>query len=206
MLFADDIGSVRDAAQRNFVDLDKELERRGHAFCRYADDCNVYVRSRRAGERVMALLRRCYAKLRLKVNETKSAVASVAGRKFLGYSFWFAKGGVKRKEMSGPRVSLFSRDRLQRDLADAWAATGVLTSGVRPSGVPLAEVQSMEQAVEKSLQLTERGDVVLLSPATAKPSPTARRSLLPPRPMAPRRRRRPRCPQLLQQSCHRRPR
>ena len=78
-------------------EVDKELERRGHCFARYADDCNVYVRSRCAGERVMALLRRCYAKLRLKVNETKSAVASVTGRKFLGYSFWFAKGGVKRK-------------------------------------------------------------------------------------------------------------
>ena len=74
-------------------EVDKELERRGHCFARYADDCNVYVRSRKAGERVMALLRRCYAKLRLKVNETKSAVASVTGRKFLGYSFWFAKDG-----------------------------------------------------------------------------------------------------------------
>jgi len=78
-------------------EVDKELERRGHCFARYADDCNVYVRSRKAGERVMALLRRCYAKLRLKVNETKSAVARVTGRKFLGYSFWFAKGEVKRK-------------------------------------------------------------------------------------------------------------
>ena len=78
-------------------EVDKELERRGHCFARYADDCNVYVRSRKAGERVMALLRRCYAKLRLTVNETKSAVASVTGRKFLGYSFWFAKGEVKRK-------------------------------------------------------------------------------------------------------------
>ena len=78
-------------------EVDKELERRGHCFVRYADDCNVYVRSRKAGERVMVLLRRCYAKLRLKVNETKSAVASVTGRKFLGYSFWFAKGEVKRK-------------------------------------------------------------------------------------------------------------
>ncbi len=69
-------------------EVDKELERRGHCFARYADDCNVYVRSRRAGERVMALLRRLYAKLRLKVNETKSAVTSVfADRKFLGYSF-----------------------------------------------------------------------------------------------------------------------
>jgi group II intron reverse transcriptase/maturase len=78
-------------------EVDKELERRGHCFARYADDCNVYVRSRKAGERVMGLLRRCYAKLRLKVNETKSAVAGVTGRKFLGYSFWFAKDGVKRK-------------------------------------------------------------------------------------------------------------
>ncbi|MFA5595875.1 MAG: group II intron reverse transcriptase/maturase [Trueperaceae bacterium] len=80
-------------------EVDKELERRGHCFARYADDCNVYVRSRRAGERVMALLRRLYARLRLKVNETKSAVVSVfANRKFLGYSFWVApKGLVKRK-------------------------------------------------------------------------------------------------------------
>ncbi len=78
-------------------EVDKELERRGHSFCRYADDCNVYVRSRKAGERVMALLRRYYAKLRLTVNETKSAVASVKGRKFLGYGFWFAEDGVKRK-------------------------------------------------------------------------------------------------------------
>jgi RNA-directed DNA polymerase len=68
-------------------EVDKELERRGHCFARYADDCNVYVRSRRAGERVLALLRRCYAKLRLRINEAKSAVARFEGRKFLGYSF-----------------------------------------------------------------------------------------------------------------------
>lgn len=73
-------------------DVDKELERRGHAFVRYADDCNVYVRSRRAGERVMKALRDLYARLRLRVNEDKSAVARVWDRKFLGYSFWVAKG------------------------------------------------------------------------------------------------------------------
>ena len=57
-------------------DLDKELARRGHRFCRYADDCNIYVRSRRAGDRVMASVSRFLAgKLRLKVNEAKSAVA-----------------------------------------------------------------------------------------------------------------------------------
>ena len=68
-------------------DLDKELERRGHRFVRYADDCNVYVRSRRAGERVMASLERFLrVRLRLKVNRAKSAVARPWERKFLGYS------------------------------------------------------------------------------------------------------------------------
>ena len=69
-------------------DVDKELERRGHSFVRYADDSNVYVRSRRAGERVMQALRRQYAKLHLRINESKSAVAPVQERKFLGYTFW----------------------------------------------------------------------------------------------------------------------
>jgi group II intron reverse transcriptase/maturase len=71
-------------------EVDKELEKRGHAFVRYADDSNVYVRSRRAGERVMQALRRLYAKLHLRVNEAKSAVAPVQGRKFLGYTFWLS--------------------------------------------------------------------------------------------------------------------
>src|SRR5438874_3350115 len=62
-------------------EVDKELERRGHAFIRYADDCNVYVRSRRAGERTMELLRRLFARLRLRVNEAKSAVDLASKRK-----------------------------------------------------------------------------------------------------------------------------
>mgnify|MGYP001818642681 FL=1 len=67
-------------------DLDKELERRGHRFCRYADDCNIYVRSKQAGERVMqSITRFLETKLRLRVNQTKSAVAHVQKRKFLGY-------------------------------------------------------------------------------------------------------------------------
>ena len=69
-------------------EVDKELEKRGHAFVRYADDCNVYVRSRRAGERVMVLLRQLFGRLRLRVNEAKSAVDLVFNRKILGYSFW----------------------------------------------------------------------------------------------------------------------
>jgi RNA-directed DNA polymerase len=68
-------------------DLDKELERRGHAFCRYADDCNIYVRTRRAGERVMASMTRFLAeRLRLAVNLAKSAVDRPWNRSFLGYS------------------------------------------------------------------------------------------------------------------------
>ncbi|WP_321787871.1 group II intron reverse transcriptase/maturase [Burkholderia pyrrocinia] len=93
-------------------EVDKELEQRGHCFARYADDANVYVRSRRAGERVMALLRRLYGRLRLKVNETKSAVASVFGRKFLGYSLWVAPGGVvKRKVAAKPLLTFKHRVR-----------------------------------------------------------------------------------------------
>ncbi|MFA5665081.1 group II intron maturase-specific domain-containing protein, partial [Castellaniella sp.] len=77
---------------------------------RYADDCNVYVSSRRAGERVMNLLRRLYARLRLKVNETKSAVASVfAGRKFLGYSLWVAPKGVVKRAVSTKALIAFKQ-------------------------------------------------------------------------------------------------
>ncbi|TCM69722.1 group II intron reverse transcriptase/maturase [Rhizobium sp. BK068] len=88
-------------------EVDKELERRGHAFCRYADDCNVYVRSQRAGERAMALLRRLYGRLRLMVNETKSAVASVFGRKFLGYAFFKAPGGVVKRGVADKAIKAF---------------------------------------------------------------------------------------------------
>jgi group II intron reverse transcriptase/maturase len=93
-------------------EVDKELEKRGHAFARYADDCNVYVRSKRAGERVMETLRRLFAKLRLRINETKSAVARPWNREFLGYSFWFAKGGeVKRRIASKALVVMKGRVR-----------------------------------------------------------------------------------------------
>ena len=77
-------------------DVDKELEKRGHKFCRYADDCNIYVRSKRAGFRVMnSITRIIEGKLKLKVNRDKSAVDIVSKRKFLGFSFYFAKDGAK---------------------------------------------------------------------------------------------------------------
>jgi group II intron reverse transcriptase/maturase len=79
-------------------ELDKELEKRGHRFCRYADDCNIYVKSKRAGSRVMTSIGTFIEEeLQLRVNQTKSAVDSPTRRKFLGFSFYFAKGGVKVK-------------------------------------------------------------------------------------------------------------
>jgi RNA-directed DNA polymerase len=76
-------------------ELDKELERRGHRFCRYADDCNIYVKSQRAGERVMKSVTEFIEdRLKLRVNRNKSAVDSPARRKFLGFSFYWRKDGV----------------------------------------------------------------------------------------------------------------
>ena len=81
--------------------LDKELERRGHQFVRYADDCNIYMRSVRAGERVMASVSRFLEKrLKLKVNQGKSAVARPGERKFLGFSF---TSGDKPKRRIAPQ-------------------------------------------------------------------------------------------------------
>ena len=80
--------------------VDKELERRGLHFVRYADDCNVYVRSKRAAERVMEGLVALYAKLKLRVNVTKSAVARAWERSFLGYSFWVAPGKIVKRRVS----------------------------------------------------------------------------------------------------------
>lgn len=90
-------------------EVDKELERRGHCFARYADDANVYVRSMRAGERVMALLRRLYAKLHLVVNENKSAVGGAFGRKFLGYSLWIGRGKVVKLKVADKPLATFKQ-------------------------------------------------------------------------------------------------
>jgi RNA-directed DNA polymerase len=82
--------------------LDQELTRRGHRFVRYADDCNIYVRSQRAGERVMASVERFLAaRLKLRINRTKSAVARSSERKFLGFSF---TGGTQPKRRIAPQA------------------------------------------------------------------------------------------------------
>ena len=93
-------------------EVDRELEKRGHAFARYADDCNIYVQSKRAGEDVLQTLRRLYGRLRLRINEAKSAVARPWDRKFLGYSFWVAPGRqVKRRVAPAALVAMKARVR-----------------------------------------------------------------------------------------------
>src|SRR5207245_2738822 len=93
-------------------ELDRELERRGHRFVRYADDCNIYVCSERAGQRVMESITRFITqKLKLKVNETKSAVAQPQERTFLGFSF---SAGPEVKRVIAPKAL----DRFKRRIRE----------------------------------------------------------------------------------------
>jgi RNA-directed DNA polymerase len=92
-------------------ELDRELERRGLRFVRYADDCNIYVRSQRAGQRVMESVTRFISKkLKLKVNSEKSAVARPRERKFLGFSF---TSGVEPKRRIAPKAILRFKERVR---------------------------------------------------------------------------------------------
>jgi len=118
----------RPISKHRLDNLDRELERRGHKFVRYADDCNIYVRSKRAGERVMASVRRFLEeRLRLRVNEEKSAVDRPWRRKFLGFSFYRNRGirirlaprSVKRvkdvlRELTRKNRSQNLRERIER--------------------------------------------------------------------------------------------
>src|SRR2546421_6584252 len=93
-------------------ELDRELEYRGLRFVRYADDCNIYVRSERAGQRVMTSITRFITqKLKLKVNETKSAIARPQERKFLGFSF---SAGPEVKRVIAPKAL----DRLKQRIRE----------------------------------------------------------------------------------------
>ena len=117
-------------------EVDKELERRGHAFVRYADDLNVYVRSERAGERVMTSLRKLFGKLKLRVNETKSRVTRATNAKFLGFSFWIAAGRIVRRRVAPQaiqrmkeRVRELTRRNAGRSLAQVCKPLGTYLSG-----------------------------------------------------------------------------
>lgn len=100
-------------------DLDKELERRGHRFCRYADDCNIYVQSHAAGQRVMASLTAFLeGRLRLRVNRDKSAVAFIAERKFLGYRLLpGGKLGIAPKSLDRAQERVRSITRRNRGMS-----------------------------------------------------------------------------------------
>ena len=117
-------------------EVDKELERRGHAFVRYADDLNVYVRTQRSGERVMTSLRKLFEKLKLRVNETKSKVTRATASKFLGFSFWIAPGRTIRRRVAPQaiarmkqRVRELTRRSAGRSLAQLCKPLGTYLSG-----------------------------------------------------------------------------
>jgi len=100
-------------------ELDKELERRGHRFVRYADDCNIYVKSKRAGERVMkAMTYFIEGKLKLKVNGDKSAVDRPWKRKFLGFSF---TSNLKPKVRISPQSIKRFKDKIRKLTSRRWS-------------------------------------------------------------------------------------
>jgi hypothetical protein len=120
-------------------ELDRELERRGHRYLRYADDCNFYVRSQRAGQRVMEGITRFIThKLKLKVNETKSAVARPQERKFLGSAL-----------ASVQKLSALSRRRLWNGSSTESSTAVSIATGWNepvPGGSSPAEVQHLVTA------------------------------------------------------------
>ena len=90
-------------------EVDRELERRGHRFVRYADDCNAYVRSQKAGERLLKGMRKLYERLHLKVNESKTAVTRAYGRKFLGFHFWAGPGMEIKRAVAYKAIATFKK-------------------------------------------------------------------------------------------------
>lgn len=94
-------------------EVDRELEKRGLAFARYADDLNVYTGSKRAANDAMATLRRLFGRLRLRINEDKSTVARAWERKFLGFSFWVAPGRMVRRRVA-PQALKEMKDRVRQ--------------------------------------------------------------------------------------------
>jgi RNA-directed DNA polymerase len=114
-------------------DLDRELEKRGHVFCRYADDCNVYVKSRAAGERVMrSITSFLEEKLKLRVNREKSAVAPPHERKFLGHRI--LRGGKisiapQSLERAKDRIRMLTRRNRGRSLEEVVRQLNEFTIG-----------------------------------------------------------------------------
>jgi group II intron reverse transcriptase/maturase len=127
-------------------EVDKELEKRGHSFVRYADDLNVYVRSKRAGEDVMKTLRCLFARLKLRVNESKSAVARPWDRKLLGYTFWVSReGAIKRTVAPKALESMRQRVREKTARSRGWSLKSVI-----------ADLRSYLRGWKQYFRLTEK--------------------------------------------------
>lgn len=113
-------------------EVDKALEARGYSFARYADDCNVYVGSVKAGERVMAYLRTLYTGLKLQINEAKSAVASAFGGRFLGYALWVAKGREVKCAVARKALDNFKARIRQLTRRSGGRSMGEVVEELRP--------------------------------------------------------------------------
>jgi RNA-directed DNA polymerase len=157
---------------------DRELERRGHHFVRYADDCNVYVRSKAAGERVLASLERWLAqRLRLRVNRDKSGVARPWTRKFLGYSVtWDRAARLRVSPAAVTRLKTKLRDLLRqgrgRRLAAVVADLNLATRGW-VGYFRLAEVKATFEELDKWLRRKLRCDVATVEASTDSASRTS---------------------------------
>jgi hypothetical protein len=128
-------------------EVDKELEKRGLAFCRYADDLNVYTRPKRAAKDAMQTLRELFSKLRLQVNESKSAVARPWERRFLGSTFWLAKKTGELKRGVARKSLEVMKDRVR-----------VITSRTRGRSIPfvIAELRPYLLGWKEYVELQER--------------------------------------------------
>ena len=111
--------------------VDRQLERRGHRFVRYADDCNVYVRSKRAAERVMEGLVALYARVKLRVNPAKSAVAPVGQRSFLGYAFWVAPGKIVKRRVAPKALATMTARVRELTSRSGGRSLGQVVAGLR---------------------------------------------------------------------------
>ncbi len=113
-------------------EVDKTLEQRGHSFVRYADDCNVYVGSHTAGQRVVRSLTVLYGTLKLKINAQKSAVAEATGRKLLGYELWRNGKGEIKRATNKQAIARFKHRIRQGTRRNAGRSTAQMIEGLRP--------------------------------------------------------------------------
>lgn len=143
-------------------EVDKELERRGHKFCRFADDCNIYVKSRKAGLRVLNSIKKIIENdLKLKVNKNKSAVDLISRRKFIGFSFYFPKGGaqIRIHENSYNKLKYKVKDIINRNkgISMEWRLlklNQIIVGWINYFGIAKAKVniQNIEKRIKRRLR------------------------------------------------------